>query len=162
MAEIVGAHGIRGLVKLKIFSDDPEAIVDYAPLCDAAQKRTFEINELTLHGNIWLAELDGVTDRTMAEKLRGTKLYASRDQLPDIKSDNTYYHADLIGLAAEYPDGRPLGKIISIANFGAGDLLEIKPLKGSSFYVPFTHAVVPKVDIAAKKVTVDPPPGLLD
>lgn len=155
-------HGIKGLVKLKVFGNDPEALLDYAPLCDAGQKQSYVINELIPHSNIWLAELDGVTDRTQAEKLRGVKLYVTRAQLPEIKDDHTYYHADLIGLAAEYPDGKPMGKIISIANFGAGDLLEVKPVKGSSFYVPFTKTVVPNIDLAAKKATIDPPPGLLD
>lgn len=162
MAEIVGVHGIKGGVKLKIFSEDPEALQDYAPFCDAAQKRSFELLDVQPHGNTFLAYIDGVPDRTAAEKLRGTKLYVPRERLPDIEDDATFYHIDLIGLAARWPDGKPMGKVVNVANFGAGDLIEIRPLKGASFYIPFTGEAVPEVDIKGGFVTIDPPPGLLD
>ena len=162
MAEIVGVHGIRGLVKLKIFSDNPEALTDYAPLCDSSGQKTFTLSSLHQHGNIWLAEIEGVKDRTAAEKLRGTKLCVAREHLPKIKDDNTFYHADLIGMAARFPDGKAMGAVIQVANFGAGDLLEIKPPKGASFYVPFTARIVTHVDVSKKQVTIDPPPGLID
>lgn len=161
MAEIVGVHGIRGIVKLKVFSDNPDALPD-APLCDSTGKPVFTITDLKPHGNIWLAELEGLSDRTAAEKLRGTKLYVPRAALPETTDKNTYYHADLIGMAANYADGKPLGKVIAVVNFGAGDLLEIKPAKGNSFYMPFTKRSVPHVDVAKKEMTVDPPVGLLD
>jgi 16S rRNA processing protein RimM len=162
MAEITGVHGIKGFVKLKVFSDDPEGLADYAPLCDSSGKRSFRLLSVQRHGNTWLAALEGVTDRTAAEKLRGTKLYLSRDQLPKLDARDTFYHADLIGLAAKTPAGKRLGAIIAVVNFGAGDLLEIKPAKGTSFYVPFSKAVVPDIDLAKGEATVDPPPGLLD
>jgi 16S rRNA processing protein RimM len=162
MAEIVGVHGVKGIVKLKVFSDNPESLIDYAPLCDSSGKPSFKITSLHQHGNIWLAELDGLKDRTAAEKLRGAKLYVSREELPKIKNDNTYYHADLIGMAAKYPDGKPMGRVINVSNFGAGDLLEVKPVKGTSFYVPFTARIVTDVNMKTKEVTIDPPPGLVD
>ena len=162
MAEIVGVHGVKGLVKLKIFSDDPGSLADYAPLCDSSGAKEYKLNSLHQHGNIWLAEFEGVKDRTVAEKLRGTKLYVAREHLPEIKNDNTFYHADLIGLEARWPDGKTMGKVVNVANFGAGDLLEVKPPKGTSFYVPFTAKIVTDVSLAKKQVTIDPPPGLLD
>jgi 16S rRNA processing protein RimM len=162
MAEIVGVHGIKGMVKLKIFSDDPEGLADYAPLCDSSGKREFTLVSLHQHGNIWLAEIEGVKDRTAAEKLRGTQLCVSREHLPEIKDENTFYHADLIGMAAHFPDGKVMGKVIQVANFGAGDLLEVKPVKGASFYVPFTGKIVTDINVAEKRVTIDPPPGLID
>ena len=162
MAEIVGVHGIKGWVKLKVFSEDPEALVDFAPLCDSSGKQEFTLLSVQQHGNIWLAEVEGIRDRTAAEKLRGTQLCVPREALPQIKDDNTFYHADLIGMGALFPDGKPMGKVISVANFGAGDLLEVKPQKGASFYVPFTGKIVTKVDVAKKQVTIDPPPGLID
>ena len=162
MAEIVGVHGIKGVVKLKVFSDNPASLIDYAPLCDSSGKKTFKITSLHQHGNIWLAELDGIKDRTAAEKLRGTRLCVSREELPEIKNDNTYYHADLIGMTAAWPDGKPMGKVIMVANFGAGDLLEVKPVKGASFYVPFTAKIVTGVNVKKKEITIDPPPGLID
>ena len=162
MAEIVGVHGIKGAVKLKLFGDNPAALTDYAPLCDAQNKHTFKIISLHAHGNTLLAEFEGVKDRTAAEKLRGTKLYLSREYFPEITDGKTFYHADLIGLAAVDTEGTTVGKIVTVANFGAGDLLEVKPLKGASYFLPFTDACVPNVDLAARKVTIAPPPGLLD
>lgn len=162
MAEIIGVHGIKGAVKLMVFSEDPEALLDYAPFCDAAQKRSFELLDVQQHCNTYLAYIDGVTDRTAAEKLRGTKLYVPRERLPDIEDDGTFYHIDLIGLAARWPDGKPMGKVVNVANFGAGDLIEIRPIKGASFYVPFTDEAVPDVNLKDGFVTIDPPPGLLD
>lgn len=162
MAEIVGVHGIRGVVKMKVFADDPLSLAGGPPLCDSAGKILCEIEQLTQHGTIWLATLKGLADRTAAEKLRGTKLYVSRDSLAEIKTENTYYHADLIGMEARYESGDLLGHVIAVANFGAGDLLEVKPPKGNSFYLPFTQRSVPHVDVAKKVMTVDPPDGLLD
>jgi 16S rRNA processing protein RimM len=161
MAEIVGVHGVRGILKLKVFSDSPETLPDYAPLCDAAGKE-FKFLTFQPHKNIYLATLENIKDCDQAEKLRGTKLYVPRERLPKIKDKNTYYHVDLIGLTAKDAAGIIIGKIINVANFGGGDLLEIKPVKGASYYIPFTKAVVPQVDIAKKEATVIVPPGLLD
>lgn len=162
MAEIVGVHGVKGMLKLKIFSESPEDLPGYSPFCDAARKKTFDLLSVQPHGNTFLAEIDGIADRTEAEKLRGVKLYVTRGCLPDIAENNTFYHVDLVGLAARWPDGRPMGKVVNVANYGAGDLIEIRPAKGASFYVPFTDDAVPEVDIKGGFVTIDPPPGLLD
>lgn len=162
VAEIVGVHGIKGMLKLKVFSETPENLMDYRPLCDAAGKKKFDFLTFQPHKNIYLVTLKGLTDRTEAEKLRGTKLYITREALPALEDDDTYYHADLIGVTAKNPDGEILGSIIQVANFGASDLLEIKPVKGPSYYVPFTAAIVPHVNLKKKEVTVIIPPGLLD
>lgn len=162
MAEIVGVHGIKGAVKLKVFAESPEDLQDYGTFTDDKGQKTFEILTLHDHGNIYLADLKGVTDRDVAEKLRGTKLCIRREQLRTIKKKDTFYYVDLVGLAAKHVDGSVIGKVVSVANFGAGDLIEIKPAKGASFYVPFTDAVVPKVDIEGGEITIDPPPGLMD
>ncbi len=162
MAEIVGVHGVKGILKVKVFSDTPEALMEYMPLCDAAGKPAFEFLSFHPHQNIYLVTLDDIKDRTAAEKLRGTKLYMPRSRLPKIKDKDTYYHTDLIGLSAKNPEGEMLGKIIQVANYGAGDLLEIKPVKGASYFVPFTKTVVPTVDIEKREATVIVPPGLLD
>jgi 16S rRNA processing protein RimM len=162
MAEIVGAHGIKGMVKLKVFTNNPEGLSHHASFYGAERKGSFVLHNLAAHGNIWIAGVEGVKDRTAAEKLHGTKLYLDREILPEIKEDNTYYHADLIGLAARYPDGKEMGSIVAVVNFGASDLLEVKPPAGASFYIPFTKASVPDVNLKEKTVTIDPPPGLLD
>jgi 16S rRNA processing protein RimM len=162
LGEIVGVHGVRGMVKIKVFSDAPENLLDYMPLCDASEKRQFNFLSFQPHKNIYLVTLEGVPDRTAAEKLRGTKLYVPRKKLPKLKEKNTYYHTDLIGLAAKDPDGTLIGRIIMVANYGAGDLLEIQPVKGASYLVPFTTAIVPNVNLEKKEATVVIPPGLLD
>lgn len=162
MAEIVGVHGVKGTLKLKVFSEDPDRLMDLAPLLDAKGEKQFIPLNLHAHQNIFLAEFKNINDRTQAEKLRGTKLYIPTDRLPKIKKKNTYYHADLIGLSAKYPDGRDIGTVIGVSNFGAGDLLDIKPAKGNSFYVPFTDAIVPHVDLETKTLTIDPPDGLIN
>lgn len=161
MAEIVGVHGVKGILKVKVFSDAPGNLPDYAPLCDAAGKE-FAFLTFLPHKNIYLATLETIKDCDQAEKLRGTKLYVPRDRLPKIKDKDTYYHVDLIGLTAKDAAGIVIGKILNVANFGGGDLLEIKPVKGASYYVPFTKAIVPQVDIMKKEATVLVPPGLLD
>src|SRR5690554_3797593 len=162
MAEIVGVHGIKGWLKIKIFSADPQSLADFAPFYDATQTRKFDLAAVHPHGNTFLAVIEGVNDRNAAEALRGTKLYLPRTRLPDIEEDDTFYHVDLIGMAAQWPDGRPMGTVTNVANFGAGDLLEIRPLRGASFFVPFTKDIVPNVDMKTKTITVNPPPGLLD
>jgi 16S rRNA processing protein RimM len=162
MAEIVGVHGVRGVLKLKVFCDNPDDLPDYAPLCDAAETREFTFTSFQPHQNVYLAQVDGLTDRTAAEKLRGTKLYAPRDRLPSLKDEDTFYHIDLVGLAVKDESGTPLGIVLKVENFGGGDLLEIKPLKGASYYLPFTKANVPNIDVAKKEITVVIPHGLLD
>jgi 16S rRNA processing protein RimM len=162
LGEIVGVHGIKGQVKIKLFGDDPKALTSLSPLSDARGKEICEVLSVAAHGNIFLARLKGIDDRTAAEKWRGVKLHASRARLPKIRDKDTFYHADLVGLDVSDTRGKALGRVIAVANFGVGDLLEIAPPQGASFYFPFTEQAVPTVDIAAKKITVDPPPGLLD
>lgn len=162
MAEIVGVHGVKGMLKLKVFSDTPEKLLKYSPLCDAHGVKSYDLLTYAPHKNIWLATLEGVADRTAADKLRGVKLYVPRSRLPKIKSADTYYHSDLVGLTARDEKGADIGKIVSVANFGAGDLLEIKPLQGPTYYVPFTREIVPGIDLDAGTATVLVPPGLLD
>ncbi|MGL4396856.1 MAG: ribosome maturation factor RimM [Hyphomicrobium sp.] len=149
LGTIVSVHGIRGEVVIKTYTGDPAAIADYGPLSDAAGKRTFKIKGLRATDKGVVARLEGISDRTTAETLRGTDLYVAREKLP--KPDEAeYYHADLIGLAARSPAGDTLGEIVAVANFGAGDLLELR-LTGQRIteYIPFTNANVPSIDLAA-------------
>jgi len=162
MAEIVGVHGIRGTVKMKVFASDADALLSGPPLCDSSGNQSLRLLSLAPHGNIWLAEVEGIADRTAAEKLRGTRLYLPRAELPEIDKKDTYYHADLVGMAALDAARAVVGRVIAVANFGAGDLLEIKPPKGASFYLPFTGQNVPHIDVAKKEMTVEIPHGLLD
>jgi 16S rRNA processing protein RimM len=98
-----------------------------------------------------------VPDRDAAEKLTNIKLYVSRDRLPPVEDDETFYYADLIGLSAVTPDGATLGTVTAIHNFGAGDLVEIKPAGGGEpLMVPFTEAAVPEIDMAERRMIVVP------
>lgn len=160
IARIGAPHGVRGEVRLIAFGDDPFALEDYGPL-ETKDGRAFEILGLKLVAEKLIARLKGVTDRTAAEALTNLDLFVARDRLPPPEDDDTFYHADLIGLAAVLPDGAPLGTVIAIPNFGAGDLVEIAPVRGPTLLVPFTRAVVPEIDLAGRRIVVAPPAGLL-
>ena len=108
---------------------------------------------------MFVAHLRGVDDRDQAARLNGLELSVSRDRLPPAE-DGAYYHADLIGVEAVGSDGTALGTVTAVVNYGAGDLIEVADRQGRSVLVPFTRAIVPEVDLAAGRLTVDPPPGL--
>lgn len=153
---IAGAHGVRGQVRIKSFTDDPAAVAAYGPLSDESGERRFA---LTVTGRIKggvIARIDGVADRSAAEALRGLRLYVSRHALPATESDE-YYRADLIGLKAELADGTSFGRIIDVQNYGAGDVLEIERPDGATELLPFADRTVPVVDLAAGRIVVDPP-----
>lgn len=154
MGRIGRAHGVRGQVRIKTFTGDPLAIAAYGPL-RTADGRTIEIVKVRPAKDVVVATLKGVADRTAAEALNGTDLYLDRDRLPPEDDEDTFYHADLIGMAVRDPDGGELGSIVGIHDFGAGDILEIAPAEnGPSVMVPFTRAAVPQVDLPGRVVTV--------
>ena len=135
------------------------AVKDYGALATEDGKRTFTIETLRPGKDFLVARLSGVTDRTAAEKLGNLDLYIARDRLPPAEADE-FYHADLIGLTAIGTDGRELGTVIAIHNFGASDLIEMRPTQGgATVMLPFTEAIVPVVDIAGGRIVVDPPAG---
>jgi len=153
---IVAAHGVRGMVKIKSFTADPEDLVAYGPLHDAAGTRTFGIVLAGRAKDLLLGRVAGVEDRDAAEVLKGTRLYVERAALPE-PEEETYYHADLVGLRVEDETGAPLGRVAALQNFGAGDLIEVERADGTSDLLPFTRAVVPVVDIAGGRLVVRPP-----
>ena len=159
---IAGAHGVRGLVRIKSFTERPEDITAYGPLTDASGQRCFEISLTGRARDALLARIAGVSDRDQAAALRGMRLYVTRAALPDPPADE-FYHADLIGLRAETPAGAVLGRISAVHTFGGNDVLEITPEAGETILVPFTRQAVPIVEVApgepgAGRVVVDPPP----
>jgi len=157
VAQIGAAHGLRGEVRLRSFTEDPAAVTGYGPLESEDGTRRFEIEALRPAKDHFVARLAGVADRDAAEKLTNIKLYVPRDRLPPVEDDGTFYHADLVGLAAVTPEGAALGTVTAILNFGAGDLVEIKPTGGGEpLMVPFTDATVPEIDIAAGRMVVVP------
>jgi 16S rRNA processing protein RimM len=156
VARIGAAHGVRGAVKLWTFTEDPLAVTRYGALSTKDGARQFEVTQAREAKGFLVATLKGVTTRNEAERLNGIELYIARDRLPEAEAGE-YYHADLIGLAAVTTAGEPLGHIIAIHNFGAGDILEIAPLSGATMLLPFTNAVVPTVDIAGGRVAIELP-----
>jgi 16S rRNA processing protein RimM len=135
LAVIIGAHGVGGEVRLKVFAED------------LSLHKSFNNGALTLkslrEGNQVIARFAEIPDRTAAERMRGTELTVARDALPPL-GEGEYYHADLIGLPAVSTTGEDLGRVVAIENFGAGDVLEIERPDGKRFMVPMTAEAVPK------------------
>jgi len=161
IAQISTAHGVKGLVKLRYFGENIHDVETYNP---------FYVSEtgsdtITLHiknhsKNAYLAEIEGITDRNQAEALRGTDLYIDEEKIAP-PEEGEYLQKDLIGCDV-VENEKTIGKVIGISNFGAGDLLDIKPLTSESFYLPFQDEYVGEIDIRAKKINVSIPEGLLD
>jgi 16S rRNA processing protein RimM len=156
IARIGAAHGVRGAVKLWTFTEDPLAVKAYGPLTTKDGARQFEVTDAREAKGHLVATLKGIATREEAERLNGLELYIAREKLP-VTDENEYYHADLIGLAAVTPANVPLGRVIAIHNFGAGDIIEIAPPHGATMLLPFTNAVVPSVDLSIGRVVIELP-----
>jgi 16S rRNA processing protein RimM len=156
VARIGAAHGVRGAVKLWTFTEDPLAVKHYGPLTTKDGTRQFEVTHAREARDHLVATLKGIATREEAERLNGVELYIARDKLPET-DEGEYYHADLIGLAAVTTTEQPIGRVIAIHNFGAGDIIEIAPPHGPTLLLPFTNAVVPTVDLAGGRVVIELP-----
>jgi 16S rRNA processing protein RimM len=160
LGQVGAAHGLRGEVRLHSFTSDPAAIADYGPL-ETEDGRVIEIEAIRPAKDHFVARLSGIRDRNAASALVNAKLYVPRERLPQTEEPDEFYHADLVGLAVVDPAGRNLGTVVAVHNFGAGDLIEVRPdAGGNTGLVPFDATHVPAVDIAAGKIVVDPPQGL--
>jgi 16S rRNA processing protein RimM len=156
VARIGAAHGVRGAVKLWTFTENPFAVKDYGPLSTKDGARHFELASAREAKDHLIVTFKGVATRDEAERLNGVELYIPRDRLPATEDDE-YYHADLIGLDAITSTNEPLGRVVAIHNFGAGDIIEIAPPSGTTILLPFSNAVVPTVDIAGGRVVIELP-----
>jgi 16S rRNA processing protein RimM len=145
LAAIIGAHGIAGEVRLKLFTDDLAGLKAHKSFNDGA----LILKSVKPGANGAIARLDGVADRTAAEALRGTELRVPRSALPPL-GEGEYYHADLIGLPCLI-DGAVAGHVVAVENFGAGDVIEIERPDGKRFMVPVAQAVT----IEATRLIVD-------
>ncbi len=161
VASIAAAHGVRGLVRVRVHAADPAALSGYGPLTDADGSTPLSLSLLSPAKGTWVAEVEGVTTRAGAEWLVGRDLYVARDLLPSTEDDE-FYHADLIGLAVVDVGGAEIGTVRAVHDFGAGDLLDVARPGAPSVLVPFTDAVVPVVDLGAGRLVVDPPAGLIE
>lgn len=157
---IAGAFGVKGEVRLKSFCAEPEAIATYGPLSTEDGRTSFEVTLTRPVKNGFAARLSGVHSKEAADALRGVRLYAPRERLPDPGEDE-FYHADLIGLDVLDTGGNRLGRVKAVLNHGAGDLLEVTgPGLKQPVLLPFTREAVPTVDIAGGRLIADPPEGL--
>jgi len=157
LGQIGAAHGVRGEVRLRSFTSDPAAIATYGPL-EAEDGRVVEIETLRPAKNHFVARLSGIRDRSAAERLANLELYVPRERLPEPVEADEYYHADLIGLTVVNRAGERLGTVVAIHNFGAGDLIEVRPdAGGNTEMVPFDEQTVPVIDLAAGRMVVAAP-----
>jgi 16S rRNA processing protein RimM len=155
VARIGAAHGVRGEMKLWSFTQDPAAVASYGPLETEDGKRRFEIEKMRAAKDHFVVRIVGIGDRDAAQSLCNVDLFVARDRLPPIEDDDTYYHADLIGLDAVTPEGVMLGTVTALHNFGAGELIEIATTQGGEpLLLPFNDTIVPTIDLAARKVVV--------
>jgi 16S rRNA processing protein RimM len=154
LGHIAGAHGIRGEVLIKSYTEAAEDIAAYGPLMDEKSGRTFRLKVMRVTPKGVIARIDGVSDRNGAEALKGVRLVVDRGQLPEADVEE-FYHADLIGLRAVDGEGRTIGRVVAVANYGAGDLIEIElAATRKTELVPFKTAFVPSVDIGGGTITI--------
>ena len=156
LAAIIGAQGLKGAVKVKLFTETPESLSRYGVLKDRHGK-TFKVTALRpAKDGEAVISFSGIETRDQAEALKGTELFIARDQLP-ATAEEEFYHADLIGLEAQDSEGRTLGKVTAIHNYGASDVIEIARPDGDSVLLAFTRETVPVIDIAGGRVMVAVP-----
>jgi 16S rRNA processing protein RimM len=152
---IVGAHGIRGEVRVKSFTGREADIASYGELSDESGSRLFRLRLTGQARGALLARIAGVSDRNAAEALRGLRLYVDRTALPQTQADE-YYHADLIGLAVLTAEGHVLGRVSAVHNHGAGDLLEIEGADRRSTLVPFQKAFLESIEPQQGRIVLSP------
>jgi 16S rRNA processing protein RimM len=150
-------QGVRGEVRVKSLTGVPSAIGDYGPLTNKGRTRAFAVESLRpLKDEMLVARITGVSTREAAEALKGVEIFARRDQLPPPNEDEFYYD-DLIGLEAVDGEGASLGRIVSLMNYGGGDILEIAAAEGGeTLLLPFTKRVARRIDFDAGRIVIEP------
>lgn len=150
LAAVAGAHGVKGELRLKLFSDSVESLARHSRLYVGG--REMALRDIKDGGKTAIARFDGISDRTAAESLRGELVEIDRDQLPPLE-EGEYYHADLIGLPCFDDGGEPLGAVVAVENFGAGDLLEVERAGGKRSLIPFRQ---PMARLDGGRIVLDP------
>jgi 16S rRNA processing protein RimM len=157
VARVAGAFGVKGEVRLTAYTADPMALLAYRDLKRASGAAGLTLLSARPHKGGIVGRAQEIATREEAEALRGLQLYVPRDALPPTEDEDEYYLVDLIGLAVETPQGEPLGVVRTVQDFGAGDLLEIQPPQGASWWLPFTREAVPEVRLAERRIIAIPP-----
>ena len=156
VARVAGAFGVKGEIRISAFTEDALALGHYGDLLGEGGQTALTLTSVRAAKGGIVARAEQVETREQAEALRGLKLYIPRDRLPAPEEDE-FYLADLIGLAVETEAGEPLGKVKAVNDFGAGDLLEIQPPHGATWWLPFTREAVPQVLMAEGKLVAVKP-----
>jgi 16S rRNA processing protein RimM len=159
VAVVAAAHGLRGMLKLRCFTERPEDVAAYGPVFDQNGRR-FALDVIGPAPGGVLARAEGIEDRNAAETLRGAELFVPRSALPELAPDEFYY-SDLEGMEALRADGSRFGVVHGVANFGAGDLLEVMADDGQRISLPFTREIVPSIDLERRRLVVQPPDELV-
>jgi 16S rRNA processing protein RimM len=150
LAAVAGAHGVKGEVRLKLFSESAESLSRHEKLyLGGAERRLLAVRD---SGKTAVARFEGVDDRSAAEALRGSLIEIDRSALPPLEQDE-YYHSDLIGLGAVDREGQLVGAVVAVENYGAGDLLEIELASGKRSLIPFRAGIA---DLEDSKIVLDP------
>ena len=158
VGQIGAVHGVRGQVRLRSFTADRQAVSNYGPF-ETEAGQVVAIEALRPVKDHFVATLAGIRDRDAAARLVNTKLFVPRERLPEIGEADEFYHADLIGLSVVNLAGEKLGSVIAIHNFGAGDLIEVRLDAGDKTdLIAFNETNVPRVDIDAGRIVIQPPP----
>lgn len=162
LGAVAGAFGVRGEVRLKSFTAQPEDLFDYSPFLDAAGRVALTVESWRHVKNGFAAYTAEVTSREEAEALKSLRLHAPRARLPGLEVDE-FYHADLLGLAVQSLAGADLGQVKAVLDFGSGDVLEIHRTPGvkGSWFLPFTLDAAPHVDLEKRVIVADPPPEII-
>ncbi|WP_205480585.1 ribosome maturation factor RimM [Sphingomonas arenae] len=150
LAAVAGAHGIRGELRLKLFSDSAESLAHHSTVFVGG--REMQLQSVKDSGKTAIARVAGVNDRSTAEALRGSLIEVDRASLPPL-GEGEYYHADLIGLPCVSHEGAALGTVVAVENFGAGDLLEVEGAEGRRALIPFRPGIA---DLADGQIVLDP------
>lgn len=159
---IAGAFGVKGEVRLKSFTSEPEDIASYGPLFTEDGSQSFQVRLSGRLKNALSARLSGISSKEQADRMKGMKLFVPREAFPQLPDDE-FYHADLIGLSVYDTGGGEIGAVKAVLNHGATDLLELRlTVSNETALLPFTRDYVPTVDMVARKLIIDPPNGLIE
>ena len=154
LGKIVGVHGIRGEVKVKSYTALDKDLGSYGDLEDKNSTQKFTLKVTGHSKDLLRVKIKGVDDRNKAETLIGTELYANRDVLPEVQTEDVFYEADLVGLEVLDDQKNKVAKVIGFYNFGAGDILELKLTNGKTEMLPFNKAYVPDVNLEESYIIV--------
>ena len=161
VAQIGAAHGLKGELRLRSFTQDPAAFAQYGPLHTEDGAQSLDLESVRPAKDTFVVRFRGVSDRNAADALRDVKLYVPRDMLPPA-DDDEFYHADLVGLVATTRDGEVFGDVVAVHQFGAGDIIEVKvAASGDTLMLSFDDKTVPVIDIANGRIVVDPPAEII-